>query len=108
MVRVGRLAPLEMADADREEEGSNDPGASAEGVLPEGVGREDREGPKEACAEQEDEGDGLPRRREERSDQLAGEQRERRAELRPAVVVDGRIGEDWGRAEVSARLEAIA
>ena len=73
MVRVGRLAPLKMADAQREEEGSDDPRLSAEGLLREGVCWEDREGAEEAGAEQEDEGDSLPRRREERGDQLADE-----------------------------------
>src|SRR5439155_25607473 len=76
MVRVGRLAPRKMADAQREEEGSDDPRLSAERLLREGVCREDREGAEEAGAEQEDEGDSLPRRREERGDQRADEERE--------------------------------
>ena len=71
MVRVRRLAPLEVPDAHGQQEGSDDPRLPAEGLLAERVRREDGEGAEEARAEEEREEDALPRGAEERRDQVS-------------------------------------
>src|SRR5207247_4387904 len=68
---------------------------------------EDGEGAEEARAEEEREEDALPRRAEERRDQVSDQEGEPRKEGRPGILIPERIVQHRVQSEIAPALERI-
>jgi len=107
VIGIGRGAPLEMPDADREQQRGDEPGPPAERLFRQRVRREDRQGAEEARAEQEREHDRFPRVPEQRREEPADEEGEPREERRSRIRQGEWIAQHRIPAQVLSRLERI-
>src|SRR5947209_10627090 len=105
MVRIGRCTPLQVPDADREEERADEARLSPECFLGQGIRRADREGAEESRAQQPNEHHRVPRVPEERRNEPPDEEREPREERPPRVLEREGIIQHRIPAEVPTRLE---